>query len=314
MKLELCDIGARYDDAAAVIRRAFHTNNETFLNYNSTFLASCYDYPGTKSELSPAFFHDDRLVAILVSLPRHVVFERKRLALALLTLNAVDPQYRAYGLGIEMVTEAVRRARANGYDGAIYYCVEGHAANRTSAAGVKAASATCNHVYTVEYLIKILRATSSEESESADPKDFLYAAEPLARRISFSRVWSVDEAAWQCSGRYRGLSESLEKNNNRGIVTGYILETDAGKGCLFVEDLLWDDLEIQERKLLLRRLLNRAAPSAQIAVVPLWGYTRYDIFRELGFRKSTRRLHVYLSLWNGLNVTSPLAAMYIDAL
>jgi Acetyltransferase (GNAT) domain len=314
VNLELGDIGARYDEAAAVIRRAFRTNDETFINYNSTFLASCYNYPGAQSQLSPAFLDGERLVGVLASLPRQVVFERKRLTLALLTLNAVEPGYRAYGLGIEMVTEAVHRARANGYNGAIYYCVDGHAANRTSAAGVRAAGATCHRVYTVEYLIKILRETSLEESDPTDPADFLSAAEPLPQRIDFSRVWSIDEAAWQCRDRYQGLSERLEKHGNRGVVTGYILETGSGQGCLFVEDLLWDDLEGKERKLLLRRLLNRAARSAQIAVVPLWGYTRYDIFRELGFRKSTRRLHVYLSLWDGSNITSPFSAMYIDAL
>jgi hypothetical protein len=169
-------------------------------------------------------------------------------------------------------------------------------------------------VYTVEYLIKVLREMPSTESEPAAPNDFLYAAEPLTRRLNFSRVWSLEEAAWQCSDRYRGFSESLRSHDRRGVVTGYILETDSRQGCLFVEDLLWDDLEIQQRKFLLQRLLNRAARAAQIAVVPLWGYTSYDIFPELGFRKSPRRLHVYLSLWNGSNPKSPLGAMYIDAL
>lgn len=314
MNLELRDIGARYEDAATVIRRAFHTNNETFLNYNSKFLASCYAYPGVQSELSPAFFHDDRVVSVLVSLPRHVIFESQRLALALLTLNAVEPEYRAYGLGIEMVAEAVRRARTSGYDGAIYYCVDGHPANRTSAAGVKAANEACSHVYTVEYLIKILRAPSSHESELAGANDFLYGAERLKQRTSFCRVWTADEADWQCCARYGGLSERLEKQGNRGVVTGYILEAESGTGCLFVEDLLWDDLDMDGRKMLLQRLLNRAARSAQIAVVPIWGYTQYDIFREMGFRRSNRRLHVYLSLWNGLEITSPPDAMYIDAL
>src|SRR6266404_4482782 len=55
----------------------------------------------------------------------------------------------------EMVAEAVRRARASGDDGAIYYCVDGHLANRTSSADVKVANEACNDVYTGEYLIKI---------------------------------------------------------------------------------------------------------------------------------------------------------------
>ena len=314
MNLQGRDIGTRYEDAAAVIRRAFQTNKEPFLNYNANFLASCYTYPGAQPELSPAFFHDDRLVSILVSLPRHVIFERKRLALALLTLNAVEPEYRSYGLGIEMVAEAVRRARASGYDGAIYCCVDGHRANRTSSAGVKAANEACNHVYTVEYLIKILRVPSSDESEPAGANDFLSSAERLSDRMSFCRVWTADEAAWECSGRYGALSEKLEKHGNRGVLTGYILEADSGTGCLFLEDLLWDDLDSDARKMLLQRFLNRAARSALIAVVPLWGYTQYDIFHEMGFRRSNRRLHVYLSLWNGLQITSRPEAMYIDAL
>ena len=314
MKLELRDIAARYEDAAAVIRRAFQTNDETPVNYNSAFLASCYSYPGTQPALSPAFFDGDRLVAVLMSVPRHVVFEQKRLNLALLSLNAVQPEYRAYGLGIEIVTEAVRRACMHGYNGAIYYCVDGHPANRTSAAGVKAAGATSHRVFTVEYLIKVLRGMPEEGSNPANPRDFLDAAEPLSRKVTFSRVWSIEEATWQCFGRYGALSESLKTDERRGVVTGYVLETHSGSACLFVEDLLWEELEDEQKKLLLRRLLNRAARSAQIAVVPLWGYTRYDVFRELGFRKSPRRLHVYLSLWNGSNVKSPLGAMYMDAL
>jgi hypothetical protein len=212
------------------------------------------------------------------------------------------------------VTEAVHRARGSGYDGAIYYCVDGHAANRTSAVGTRAANATCDRVYTVEYLIKVLRDVPSVESQPADPSDFLSAAEPLMQRLNFSRIWSLQEAAWQCSDRYRGLSESVRSRDGRGVVTGYILETDSRKGCLFVEDLLWDDLEVQQRKLLLQQLLNCASRSAQIAVVPLWGYTGYDVLYELGFRKSPRRLNVYLSLWNGANVKSAFSAMYIDAL
>jgi N-acetylglutamate synthase-like GNAT family acetyltransferase len=314
VNLQVRDIGTRYEDAATVIRHAFQTNKEPFLNYNANFLASCYAYPGAQPELAPAFFDDDRLVSVLVSLPRHVIFERKRLALALLTLNAVEPEYRSYGLGIEMVAEAVRRARASGFDGAIYYCVDGHPANRTSFAGVKAANEACNHVYTVEYLMKILRAPSSDESEPAGANDFLSGAERLRDRMSFCRVWTADEAAWECSGRYGALSEKLEKHGNRGVLTGYILEGDLGAGCLFLEDLLWDDLDSDARKALLQRLLNRAARSSQIAVVPLWGYTQYDIFHEMGFRKSKRRLNVYLSLWNGLQITSRPEAMYIDAL
>ena len=41
MNLQGRDIGTRYEDAAAVIRRAFQTNKEPFLNYNANFLASC---------------------------------------------------------------------------------------------------------------------------------------------------------------------------------------------------------------------------------------------------------------------------------
>jgi hypothetical protein len=81
------DISTWYEDAASVIRRAFQTNRENLPQfYNANFLAFCYTHPGALPELSPAFVRDDSLASVLVSHPRHVIFERKRPAPALLTL------------------------------------------------------------------------------------------------------------------------------------------------------------------------------------------------------------------------------------
>ena len=69
---------------------------------------------------------------------------------------------------------------------------------------------------------------------------------------------------------------------------------------LLVEDLLWGDLDAQERLTLLQQLLAQgAAAGAQIAVAPLMGYAETDTLRGAGFRQSRRLMHMYLTVWGG---------------
>src|ERR1035441_628189 len=77
----------------------------------------------------------------------------RELRIALLTFNSVDPGFRRYGLGIEMVNEAARLAKRKGYDGAIFYRVDGNMANQTSVAGIKASGAVCRRVFALDYVM-----------------------------------------------------------------------------------------------------------------------------------------------------------------
>jgi hypothetical protein len=85
--------------------------------------------------------------------------------------------------------------------------------------------------------------------------------------------------------------------------------------CLVVDDVLWGDLEGQERNHLINGLLNRAAAAgAQIAVVPNSGYADLDPFHSARFRPSQRTLHAYLTVWNGEPCTEALPSMYLDVI
>jgi hypothetical protein len=83
--------------------------------------------------------------------------------------------------------------------------------------------------------------------------------------------------------------------------------------CLIVEDVLWGDLEPQERDRLAKALLDRAAlAGVQMAVAPHLGYADFEPFHAARFRPSQRALHAYLTVWNGEPCTEALPSMYLD--
>ena len=83
------------------------------------------------------------------------------------------------------------------------------------------------------------------------------------------------------------MCAALEEGPRSGVVTGYVAEIidKTPTKVLLVEDLLWGDLEAQERLALLQQLLaHGAAAGAQIAVAPLLGYAETATLRAAGFR------------------------------
>jgi hypothetical protein len=83
--------------------------------------------------------------------------------------------------------------------------------------------------------------------------------------------------------------------------------------ALLIEDLLWGDLEAQERHALMQKLLAQgAAAGAQIAVAPLMGYAETDTLRATGFRQSRRLMHTYLTVWSGASAVKSLSSLYLD--
>jgi GNAT superfamily N-acetyltransferase len=295
-------------------RAAFRTNKDGALDYTPGFLESCYGYPGVDPELSPAFFEAGRMVAMISSFPRRVRLEGRELRLALLTLNSVDPEFRGYGLGIQTVEEAARAAKQRGYEGALFYCVDGSIANRTSVAGVKASGAACRQVFTLDFLMGMARPAGPLAGAAvADVKTFLELSHRLGSRLQFARVWTQDEAAWELS-RYGAVVQALESGGARGLITGYVLNDTGGNPCAQIENVLWDDLDAGQKSALLKHFLTGVSEKAQIAVMPLWNYADAEVFRKHGFRRVARRLNVYLALWNGDAIPAPMDAMYIDVL
>jgi len=83
--------------------------------------------------------------------------------------------------------------------------------------------------------------------------------------------------------------------------------------CLLVEDIFWDELELEERISLLHQFLSTAVShGAQMATVPILGYTDLSAFKKARFFPTRRVLHCYLTLFNGNLLPETLPSMYLD--
>jgi GNAT superfamily N-acetyltransferase len=312
--MELGAAGTRLDEVAALIRAAFATNKEGGLDYTTEFVASCFEYPGTDRELSPAFFEGERMVSFLGSFPRRVRIAGRPCSLALLTFDSVDPDSRGHGLGSKMFAEAVHRARKNNFDGVIFYCVEGHIANRISVAGVEAAGVPCRQVFALDYLMALPKpAQTMPGSVVPDVDTFLQASEPLAR-LPFARLWQREEAEWELFKRCGAVSYAMKSGPNTGLISGYIICDNRGTRCAQIENVLVDGLDPAQKSLALTGFLAEVSGKAQVVLAPAWNYVEESVFRAAGFRRTSRRLNVYLSLWNGQELPDSFDSMYIDVL
>jgi GNAT superfamily N-acetyltransferase len=306
--------------ASALMRQSWLENKDQALDYNSDFLKSCYAYPATDAHLSPALYDESgNLLAFVSAFPRQVLWNGRPRRLALLTFFTVAPAAKGRGLGTRVWAECLERARAAGYDGAIHYCVDGNKSNFVTVAAARSLGHTCDRVFTVNYLIRLLQPSEfttpaglgSASVEQAEALFERLAAE-LTSKIPFCRLWNPEEIHWNCGARYGGLTEVHP--SGRGLLTAYTLKTASSDAtpCLFIEDVLWHHLPERERDELLKQLLNRASATAQLAVAPLWGYAPTETFVKAGFRRSTRALHTYLTLWNNQDLGGPPLPMYID--
>jgi hypothetical protein len=243
------------------------------------------------------------------------------LHLLLMTFFTVAPERKGQGLGVRVWAECVRQAAAAGYHGTVHYCVDGNKSNAVTVAGARAAGQEAQRVFSVPYQMRFLRP-----APPPDPVRWQECAELLihssagpAGRADLVRLWSPPEARWQCRERLGAVCQSLESGGRRGALTGYVLciSDTARTPCLFIEDILWDDLGAPDRVRLLELFLAQAASEgAQLAAVPLLGYAEMEPFQALRFRRSTRLLHCYLTLWNvpARQPVAEFAGLYLDLL
>jgi ribosomal protein S18 acetylase RimI-like enzyme len=302
--------------AAELIRLSWSENHETSLNYDEQFFRSCFEYPGTGPIIAPALSHGNKLIAFVLGMPRTVLLNGQHRKLILMTLFTVAPEWKGHRLGVAVWAECLRQAREAGYDGSIHFCVEGNISNHVTQAGAREAGLEARHVLTVQYLMHLLRSIPSCEEPPQKPssEDFAAAADsvlpvPLARR------WTPAEAEWQCRGRVDPICVTYRNGECCAALAGYRMRSlDSPRTVYsFIDDIHWDQLTGSERTRLLRLFLRRAAESAQVAVVPLLGYADMSPFLDAGFRRSTRVLNTYLTMWNG-NVEREMPGLYMDVL
>jgi hypothetical protein len=143
---------------------------------------------------------------------------------------------------------------------------------------------------------------------------FVELAQPM-KQTALARLWTNEEANWQCQQRVGSVVAALEFGSRRGMLVAYIIPVAnaARTKCLMIEDVLWGNLAPQEREILVKALLDRGASAgAQLAVVPVLGYADLEPFYSMRFRPSQRIQHAYLTLWNGDPIADDLPSMYLD--
>jgi hypothetical protein len=303
---------------AAVVKESWEHNQDhgQSLLYDERFLRSAFAYPGASFDLAPTIYVDNELAAFAAAFPRTVHVDGRRQRLACITFWTTAMPFRGRGLGSRVWVEMLRRLREQGYDGAVNFCVDGEPTNAMVIRCGKQVGAQVERVFSARYLACLLRPapTPTTTARSGSVDVFLRAAAQLPKSIPLIRIWSKEEAEWQCLRRTGTLCAAYEGNSRSGVITGYTIDVidKTPTKVLLVDDLLWSDLEAQERSALLHRLLAEGrAAGAKVAVAPVMGYADINTLREAGFRQSRRLMHMYLTVWGGWAPKS-LSSVYLD--
>lgn len=316
-KRQLDGFRGDFDAVADVVQRSWAENSQSLL-YTAEFLRSALSAPGAGPHLAPAVYEGDQPIAFGAGFARTVAFGSARLNLVLSSFLSVTPEYKRFGLGAIVLGDLVRRAKAGGADGLIQFAIEGGPMHGMTIGLGDALSTPTRHVFAIDYLMRPLfpKPASPGPSDIERHMALLLELSAKVREVTpFARIWSEEDARWQCGERLGGVSESLERGPRRGLLTGHVMRVADGSQpkCLILEDVLWGDLESGERGELVDRMLERAvAAGARMAIVPRLGYADLAPFAAAKFRPSARKLHAYVSVWNGPEVIGPLPSMYID--
>ncbi len=313
------DCRGDFEEISRLIECSWAENTQQALFYPADFLASCFEYPGANFSLAPTIYEGSAPLAFAAAFPRRVCVKGRELNLVIITFLTVASELKKRGYGILLWSELVKRARAAGFDGMVNYCVEGESMNSMILGCCRMLQLPTARAYTVPYWSRMLPTRKFESAQAEQAADvvelFLELATPIAKQTPLARLWGREEAEWQCQRRFGSVVAELSSGPRRGILVGYIMPAaNASRTkCLIVEDVLWGDLEPQERDRLAKALLDRASlAGAQTAVAPHLQYADFKPFHAARFRPSQRVLNAYLTVWNGEPCTEALPSMYLD--
>jgi hypothetical protein len=304
---------------AAVVKDSWSQNQDQSLLWDEPLLRSAFAYPGTSLDLAPTIYIDGSPAAFVAGFPRTVRLAGREQRLACITFWTTAAKYKRKGYGSQVWMEILRRAKESGYDGAVNYCVDGAATNAMVMACGKKLNAEVRKVFSARYLARVLPPAPAAMEKAISRQDvvsfFLSAAAQVAESVPLARIWSREEAEWQCLGRAGAVCAAHQEGSRAGVITGYVAEVidKVPTKVLLVEDLLWGDLECHERPALLQKLLAQGAMAgAQIAVAPMMGYAETATLGKAGFRQSRRLMHAYLTTWNSGPAPESMSALYLD--
>lgn len=303
-----------------MMQRSWSDNPNQSLLYSEDFLRSAFDYPGSSLDLAPAVYGDAGLLGFVAGFPRSVRWNGRPARLALNSFLTASFAAKGTGVGLMLWKKLIERCRDEGFDGTINFCVEGDEMNRMMPVLSRLFKLNTHRIFSVEFLTRLLLRPAQPVAQSEIPEPdvdlFMELSAALPNDLSLVRLWTQEEAEWQCRNRAGAIAVSSRANGRRGMLTGYLTQVASSPPTTVVllEDLLWGDLELAECAELLERFLRTAAArGARVASCPILGYSPVDILEAARFRRSNRVLHSYLTLWNGLK-PEPADALYIDVL
>lgn len=316
--MRLAPFSGDYDALAKMVEQSWAENKESSLRYTPEFLRSCFEYPGVKPELAPTIYAGDRPVAFIAGFPRNVEWNRTPQNLILSTLLTSSPETKGKGYGAWLWIDLVRKSRAAGYHGLISMCVAGGNVNHIVEECGRRLGFPTVRLFTIGYRSLLLKNAASlapaTEPSAADIDLFLELASSSTRHLPFRRIWTRQEADWQCRTRTGAIFLASRTPGARGVITGYVVDALGSQPyrLLSIEDLLWDEMQPEARIAFLQQFLALgAARGAQIASVAITGQTGYDTLKRLRFRSILRQMNVYITRWDA-PPPEPVDALYMD--
>jgi hypothetical protein len=313
------DCRGDFERISQLIERSWAENAHQSLFYSAEFLTSCFEYPGASLSLASTIYDERTPLAFAAALPRRVNLRGRELNLVIITFLTADSDYKKRGYGVVIWSDLVRKARAAGFDGMVNYSTDGEPMDGMILGCCRMLKLPTARTYTVPYWSRMIHPKKGQGAQPAPAGDvverFLQLTAPIAKQVPLARLWSHEEADWECRRRVGSVVAELEFGPRRGMLVGYIMPVANATRtkCLMVEDVLWGNLEPHECEMLVRTLLDQAALlGAQLAVVPPLGYAELAPFHAARFRPSGRVQHAYITVWNGDSLTETLPSMYLD--
>ncbi|GAC1652020.1 MAG: hypothetical protein NVS9B15_12460 [Acidobacteriaceae bacterium] len=308
------DFHSSFEDLAALMQRSWSENSQQPLLYSAQHLASAFTQPGASPALAPALYEEGKLVAFGAGFPRTVRYAQQTLSLVLDSFITVGPTHKGLGLGCRIWTEIARRAQALGHDGLVTYCVEGDAMNHILPKCSARANLDTRRVLSIRYLARPLRPQPGPLTQ-ADPLILKSCADHLAASLPLARIWSAEQAAWQCQQRDGAFGSTLVADGASGTISGYTMLSAGSEQilCGIIDDVLWGELApLQRRELVGHLLRDAAARGVRLLLLPMLEYAHVAPLREAGFRLTQRTLHMYITSWRDGVAIAPLSAAYLD--
>lgn len=318
IKMEATPFRGDFAQLAGMMQRAWAGNKEVPLLYTAPFLESAFEYPGVDLRLSPSVYSGNELLGFIAGFPRRFQLNGRERRFILTSFLTAAADRKGSGYGLALWRDVHERARETGYDGALSLCVEGDGMNRIISSLARLCGFKTQHIFTVDYLTRFLRAANEEPiaCTERDIDTFVELASMIPNTTPFARIWTREEAEWQCQGRAGALTASARHDQRRGILTGYLVQVTGNPpvNALAVEDILWGDLEPKDRQDLAQIFLRAGASrGAQLASCPVMNYADLEPFRAAGFRPAKRRVHVFLTSWSASELPE-FPSVYMDVL